>query len=44
MEHSVKTTQPGNLYLTELVDLAAAAAKAVCQGEGRNAWRMGHGA
>jgi len=33
MEHSVRTTQPGVLYLTELVDLAAAAAEAVCQGE-----------
>ncbi|MCJ7494171.1 MAG: hypothetical protein MUP68_08030 [Deltaproteobacteria bacterium] len=35
MEHSVRTTQPGVLYLTELVNLVAAAAEAVCQGEGR---------
>jgi hypothetical protein len=33
MEHSVRTTQAGVLYLTDLVDLAAAAAEAICQSE-----------
>jgi len=33
MAHSVRTTQPGVLYLTELVDLAATASEAVYQGE-----------
>jgi hypothetical protein len=36
MEHSVRTTQPGVLYSTEFVNLAAAAAEAVCQGEVRD--------
>ena len=36
MGHSVRTTQPGVLYSTEFVNLAAAAAEAVCQGEVRD--------
>jgi len=31
MGHSVRTTQPGVLYLTELADLAATFKDAVCQ-------------
>jgi len=36
MEHSVRPTLPGVLYLIELVALTAAAAKTICQGERRS--------
>ena len=36
------TRDEGTLFPGELVDVAAAAAETVCQGEGRSAWRMEH--